>query len=234
MRRNQEKLHERVKLILWSVSGGLHGRKGRKSTRGRQQECVQRPRTARLGRTWWGEELCMCGYWPLSFLLGLWYSGIWGRRHLYLSQSCPDGVLRPWDWSEGGSREWDGNLRSRWQRGSRVQHWASQWLSGKESPPKQATWVWSLDWEDPLEKEMATHCSILAWKVPWTEEAGGLQSTRSQRVGHNLATERQSTVLECGQCHLPRGVSSFTIKLRTFSILHKQSGSKSFSVWKQS
>ena len=41
----------------------------------------------------------------------------------------------------------------------------------------QETWVRSLDWEDPLEKEMATHSSILAWRIPWTEEPGGLQST---------------------------------------------------------
>ena len=45
--------------------------------------------------------------------------------------------------------------------------------------------VWSLGWEDPLEKEMATHSSILAWRIPWTEEPGGLQYTGSQRVGHN-------------------------------------------------
>ena len=47
------------------------------------------------------------------------------------------------------------------------------------------TWVQSLDWEDPLEKEMATHSSILAWEIPWTEEAGGLQSMGLQRVGHD-------------------------------------------------
>ncbi|KAJ1073642.1 hypothetical protein K5549_021779, partial [Capra hircus] len=47
------------------------------------------------------------------------------------------------------------------------------------------TWVQSLGWEDPLEKEMATHSSILACRIPWTEEPGGLQSTRSQRVGHD-------------------------------------------------
>ena len=38
----------------------------------------------------------------------------------------------------------------------------------------QETWIKSLDWEDPLEKGMATHCSILAWEIPWTEESGGL------------------------------------------------------------
>ena len=47
------------------------------------------------------------------------------------------------------------------------------------------TWVWSLDQEDPLEKEAATHLNNLAWRIPWTEESGGLQSTGSQRVVHN-------------------------------------------------
>ena len=49
----------------------------------------------------------------------------------------------------------------------------------------QETRVKSLGWEDLLEKEMATHSSILAWKIPWTEKPGGLQSMGSQRVGHN-------------------------------------------------
>ena len=48
----------------------------------------------------------------------------------------------------------------------------------------QQTWVWSLGWEDPLEKEMATPSSILAWRISWTEEPGRLQSMGSQRVGH--------------------------------------------------
>ena len=49
----------------------------------------------------------------------------------------------------------------------------------------------SLGQEDPLEEEMATHPSILAWRIPWTEEPGRLQSMESQRVGHNLATKQQ-------------------------------------------
>ena len=49
----------------------------------------------------------------------------------------------------------------------------------------QETWVRSLGWEDPLEKEMATHSSILAWRIPWTEELGRLQSIGSQRAGHD-------------------------------------------------
>ena len=50
------------------------------------------------------------------------------------------------------------------------------------------TWVQSLSWEDPLEKEMATHSSTLAWKIPWIEEPGRLQSMGSQRVGHDWVT----------------------------------------------
>ena len=55
----------------------------------------------------------------------------------------------------------------------------------KRLPAMQETWVRSLGQEDPLEKEMATHSSILAWRIPWTEEPGGLQSTGLQKVGHN-------------------------------------------------
>ena len=54
----------------------------------------------------------------------------------------------------------------------------------KNLPAMRETQVSSLGWEDPLEKEMATHSSIFAWKIPWTEEPGGLQSMESQRVGH--------------------------------------------------
>ena len=55
----------------------------------------------------------------------------------------------------------------------------------KNLPAMWETWVRSLGWEDPLEKEMATHSSILAWRIPWTEEPGGLQFMESQRVGHD-------------------------------------------------
>jgi len=51
--------------------------------------------------------------------------------------------------------------------------------------------VRSLGQEDPLEKEIATHSSILAWEILWREKPGGLQSMGSQRVGHNLATKQQ-------------------------------------------
>ena len=55
----------------------------------------------------------------------------------------------------------------------------------KNLPAMLETQVQSLDWEDPPEKEMATHSSILAWRIPWTEEPGGLQSMGWQRVRHN-------------------------------------------------
>ena len=55
----------------------------------------------------------------------------------------------------------------------------------KNLPATQETWVRSLDWEDPLEEGMATHPSILAWKIAWTEEPGRLQSMGLQRVGHD-------------------------------------------------
>ena len=60
--------------------------------------------------------------------------------------------------------------------------------SGKEVAsclPVQGTWVQSLGREDPLEEEMATHSSVLSWRIPWTEEPGRLQSPGSQRVGHD-------------------------------------------------
>ena len=55
----------------------------------------------------------------------------------------------------------------------------------KNLPAMQQTQVQFLGWENPLEKEMATHSSIFAWRIPWTEEPGGLQSTGSQRIRHN-------------------------------------------------
>ena len=55
----------------------------------------------------------------------------------------------------------------------------------KSLPSMWEIWVQSLGWEDPLKKEMATHSSILVWRILWTEEPVELQSTGSQRVGHN-------------------------------------------------
>ena len=65
------------------------------------------------------------------------------------------------------------------------------------SPTMQETWVRSLGWEDLLEKEMAAHSSILAWKIPWMEESSRLQSMGLQRVRHNWATSLASMLVEC-------------------------------------
>ena len=66
---------------------------------------------------------------------------------------------------------------------------------------KQETQVQSLGWKDPLEEEMATHTSILAWSIPWTEEPGGLQSMGSQNK-HNLVTKQQWHCV-CWHCKMP-------------------------------
>ena len=60
----------------------------------------------------------------------------------------------------------------------------------------QKTWVWSLGGEDPLEKEMATHSNIFAWKIPWAEEPGGLLSMELDRVGHGSATNTRSKLAD--------------------------------------
>ena len=74
----------------------------------------------------------------------------------------------------------------------------------KHLPTMWETWVRSLSWKVPLEKEIATHSSILAWKIPWTEEPGALQSMGSQRVGHDWATSHTWHTL----CFLPGGSDS--------------------------
>ena len=67
-----------------------------------------------------------------------------------------------------------------------VGHWASLVAQMvKNLPAGQEIWALSLGWEDPLEEEMTTHSSILAWKIPWTEEADELQFMGLQRVRHN-------------------------------------------------
>ena len=71
----------------------------------------------------------------------------------------------------------------------------------KRLPLTQETWVRSLGWEDPLEKEMATHSSVLAWRIPWTKEPGGLQSMglQSQTRLSDLRHKISSSVYNLGQ-----------------------------------
>ena len=96
--------------------------------------------------------------------------------------------------------------------------------SAVKNPPSvqetQETWVRSLGWEDPLEKEMATHSSMLAWKIPWTEEPGGLQSMASRRVWHKRACTHgyipipQHHQISCKTCHSCFLYTSFPTPLR--------------------
>ena len=73
----------------------------------------------------------------------------------------------------------------------------------KNLPAVQETWVWPLGLEDPLGKGMATHSSIFAGRIPWTEKPGGLQSMGSQRVGHNLVTKNMAHI-----CKISVGISN--------------------------
>ena len=79
-------------------------------------------------------------------------------------------------------------------------------LQIKNPPTMQETRVRSLDQEDPLEKEMATHASILAWKISWTEERGGPQSMGLQKSRHDLAIEQQGITNAPGSEHPEAGV----------------------------
>ena len=79
----------------------------------------------------------------------------------------------------------------------------------KPLPTMQETQVRSLGWEDPLEKEMASHSSTLAWKIPWTEEPGRLRSMGSQRVRHDWATSLQREKKLTRFSELQRGFQHF-------------------------
>ena len=95
----------------------------------------------------------------------------------------------------------------------------------KRLPAMRETWARSLSLEDPLEKEMATHYSILAWRIPRMEEPGGLQSTGSQRVGHDWATSLSPSLwrsvlgeMKCREQKLTKvfRISELRTKSRTF------------------
>ena len=77
-------------------------------------------------------------------------------------------------------------LKERWRRGFPV---GSRVKNPPATQEPQETRVWSLGWEDPLQEEMVTHSNILAWRILWTEEPGGLPSIGSHRVRHNWMTE---------------------------------------------
>ena len=87
-----------------------------------------------------------------------------------------------------------GNIHQRSQELCSISHPTGAEMV-KNLPAMQEIWVQSLGWEDPLEKGMATHSSILAWRIPWTEEPGRLQSIWSQRVRHDWVTNIFTIIL---------------------------------------
>ena len=91
-------------------------------------------------------------------------------------------------------------------------------------PETQETWVRSLGWEDPLEEDMATPCTILPWEIPWTEEPGGLQSTGWQ-VRRGLVHKQQQTSYSVSQC----STGGFDITVCGASILSPGNFSESLS-----
>ena len=88
--------------------------------------------------------------------------------------------------------------------------WVAQMV--KNLTPMWETKVWSLGQEDPLEEEMATHSSILAWKIPWTEEPGWLQSMYSQRIRYDWANNKREKYLGYSRQSIKRSISQFVIK----------------------
>ena len=102
--------------------------------------------------------------------------------------------------------------------------WASQVAQMvKNQPAMQEMWVQCLGWKDPLEEGMATYSRILAGRIPWTEESGGLQSMGSQRVGHDWVTEHTHThTYACAggpECSFQRNISFFFAVNLSFSPL---------------
>ena len=101
--------------------------------------------------------------------------------------SSSRGSSQPRDWTHISC------ISLHWQEDSLPLNTSVIWASllaqvVKNLPAVQETWVWSLSQKDPLQKGMATYSSILAWRIPWTEEPGGLQSIGSQRFGHDWTT----------------------------------------------
>ena len=97
-----------------------------------------------------------------------------------------------------------------------------RWFSGKESAAVQM-WVHSLDWEDPLEKGMATHSSVLAWEIPWTEEPDGLQSVGSWRAGHSWSDEHECTcsIVQVGRFPVLLGTVGGKRKISRWNLILK-------------
>ena len=114
---------------------------------------------------------------------------------------CRNNQLQQWGWIETLEADAYISRNLTYERNGRCIKRASLVAQRlKCLPPMQETQVLSLGREDPLEKEMVTHSSILAWRIPWMEEPGGLQSMGLQRVRHNWATSLHFTSLHFRLC----------------------------------
>ena len=111
--------------------------------------------------------------WAVAHQLCPWNSP--GKKNGVSSHSCLQGIFLTQEWNPG------------------LLHCRRFLFPGasesKELPTMQETWVWFLGQEDPLEKGMATHYTVISWRIPWTEEPGGLLSLGSQRVGQDWVTD---------------------------------------------
>ena len=96
-----------------------------------------------------------------------------------------------------------GRFFTSWVTREAQEYWSSSLVAQmvKCLPAMRDARVGSLGWEDPLEKEMATHSSTLAWRIPWMQEPGGLQAMGLQRVGHHWATSLVVLVFYLVKCH---------------------------------
>ena len=139
-----------------------------------------------LGTTLWEPWVLRVHFLPYAFNPG---KVPYHRRMFFLKMPLPH-ALRDWELCWGGEilrrKFWETLGQSADKGLLQVRTRLPWWLNGggstvKNSPAKQEIGVQSLGQEDPLEKKVATHSSILVWEIPWTEEPGGLQSTGSQK-----------------------------------------------------
>ena len=183
----------------WDKGPGRKGQQGRGKREQEQAGLIQHPLQA-------GRPALPPGEW------GFWKGRLQRSRQPLAYLRSSSGLLVVFDRSSNRNKAWGKRMTAalmehswaivmspmlpfhRWENGSFViylePHNCRTSPAAQRLPVMRETWVRPLGREDPLEKEMATHCSVLAWKIPWVEESGGLQATAFRRVRRDWATER--------------------------------------------